>query len=145
MPIIEGADLTSIETEFKNFPEGSYRMLVKEVNFYDDKDPVDSPSLANKLRIVSEIQENDVDHEHNSKKFTHFINFRNEDGTLNKYALADIKRYLEAIYGKKSPESNRADTDLIPGHEVTLYLSERPNKDDPDKPYQNVKKILPAS
>lgn len=144
MPIIEGADLTSIDTSFKNYPEGSYTVLVKEVTFWRGKDASDARH-GTQVRVVTEIVDNDADPKNNGKPFTHFINFRDENGELNRYGLADIKRYLEAIYGKGSPQVGRGDTDDIAGNTVLLYLNERADKNDPSKMYQNVKKILPAA
>jgi hypothetical protein len=133
MPIIEGADLTSVDTGFKNYPEGSYKVHIKEVEHFENR----------QVRIKTEIIEAD-EPSAVGKPFTHFINYRNADGSINQYGIADIKRYLEAIYGKKSPESLTADTDLLHDKVVLLYLNERADKNDPDKLYQNVKKILPA-
>lgn len=132
-PIIEGADLTTVDTSFKNYPEGSYLVLIKDVEIFEDR----------QARVKCEIVEAE-DPSFVGKPFIHFINFRDADGSLNKYGLADIKRYLEAIYGKGSPESNTADTDLLPNNQVLLYLNERADKNDSTKMYQNVKKILAA-
>ena len=136
MPIIEGADMTSISTEFKPYVEGEYRMLIKSTEMHKNN---------SQLRIVCEIEDapnsDDI-----GKPFTDFINIVQNDGKLNQIGLATVKRYLEAVFGKDSPESNNADTDPLVGHSVTLYLIEDSykDKDGKDRTNNKVKKILKA-
>lgn len=135
MPIIEGADLTTVSTDFKPYVEGEYLMLVKESEIHDGK------QVRIKMEIVDAPDQNDT-----GKPFTDFINIRQNDGKVNQIGLGTIKRYLEAVFGKGSPESNQNDTDLLNGHNVRLYLIEDSytDKNGQEKQNNKVKKIFKA-
>jgi len=138
MPVLQNADLSSVDTSFKPYPERpeGYVVRVKESQFHKD---------GAQLRIISEIEEPE---EYKGRPFTHFINVRQNDGSANKYGLADVKRYMEAVFGKGSQEAENAnpDTDVLNGSTVRLYLFEDSYKDKSgnDVPSQGVKKILPV-
>jgi hypothetical protein len=116
MPIIEGADMASVETERKPFPEDSYKGLIYATEMTDDKKQI---VIKHKEFVRSE---DGSSVEGSGNEFWDYINVRNNDGQINKYGMADVKRYLEAVFGKGSPESLNADTDPLVGHVVGHYL-----------------------
>lgn len=135
MPIIEGADMTTVSTSFKPYGEGVYQMLVKSSELASEN---------RQLRIKMEI-EDAPDSADVGKPFTHFINIVQNDGKKNQIGLETIKRYLEAAYGKGSDEANQNDTDYLNGRRVRLYLTVGSyKKGQEDIPTNEVKKILPV-
>jgi hypothetical protein len=50
------------------------------------------------------------------------------DGKKNDIGLKTLKRYLEAVFGKDSPESQRANSDPLTGHMVKVYLTQKQYK-----------------
>ena len=135
MPIIKGADLSSVSTDFELYPPGAYKVEVKSSEMSEN---------GKNLLIKTEIVECDTDQKYIGKNFTHFINLETNAGDRNEIGLQTLKRYLEAVFGKKSPEADVADSDPLNGHLVTLVLGQRPDKNDKELMRQDVKKILPA-
>lgn len=131
MPVLQGADLTTVSTEFKPYPEGLYTVRVESSEFAKDN---------TQLRIHSVIE---TPEEFAGKKFVHFINVVKNDGKPNPYGLSDVKRYMEAVFGKGSAEAEASspDTDALNGSVVSLYLTQGEYE---GKATQEVKKILPA-
>ncbi len=131
MPVLTGGNLSSVETSFKPYPEGLYTIRVEGSELAKDNA---------QLRIKSVIE---APEEFAGKSFTHFISLNKKDGTRNAYGWADIKRYLEAVFGKGSAEAEAGDpdTDALNGSVLKLYLVEGEYE---GKPTQEVKKILPA-
>lgn len=109
-PQIEGADLTSISTERESLPEGDYLVQVLNSELSEDK---------RTLIIKSEIIE---PAEAAGREYWEFCNIVKNNGEPNEIGYQTLKRYLEAVFGKGSPESNRADSDPLHGHQVRLYL-----------------------
>lgn len=136
MPIIQGADMTSVSTDREPFPEGSYTVTVKESELAED-----NKSVTIKSRIDSADDPKFVDRE-----FWHYINLVQKDGKTNQIGLQTIKKYTEAVFGKGSPESNQNDTDVLNGHTVQLYMTVREykDKDGNDRKANDVKKIFAA-
>lgn len=147
MPIIQGADLTNVSTEFELYPAGEYVATVKESEFANDN---------KQLRIKSVFVE---PVEYAGKVFTDFINLVQNDGKQNQYGLASVKQYLEAVFGKNSPEAEASppDTDVLNGHNVKLVLAINEYTPKPDKATEfnpdgspkkksnnQVKRVLPA-
>lgn len=144
MPVIEGADLTSVDTTRQPLPEidSGYLVTVKESEISADK-----RTLILKMRIDEPTQDP-------PREFWDYINLVQNDGKQNRISLEQIKRYLEAVFGKGSPEaeSSPPDTDVLNGHMVRLYLIVDEYKDTkPGSPTfgevkknNKVKKIFPA-
>lgn len=146
MPVIENADLTKVSTEYEVFDPGDYKVTVMESEFANEN---------RQMRIKSRIEE---PVEHQGKVFTDFINLIQNDGKQNPYGLASIKQYLEAVFGKGSPEAEASppDTDVLNGHQVTLnlvineYTPKNPTEFEADgttakkKRNNQVKRVFPA-
>lgn len=136
MPILEGADLTQVSTTREPMPEGDYLVTVLESEISGGK------TLVLKTRI-------DEPAEFANRQFWDYINLIQNDGKQNRISLEHIKRYLEAVFGKDSPEAEASppDTDVLNGHQVRLYLiidEFKDNKTDEIRRNNKVKKILPA-
>lgn len=139
-PIIEGADLTSVSTEFEPYAEQEIIVTVQKSELTEDK---------KQLRIVTKIDE---PAELNGRPYTEFINLIQNDGKQNEIGWSTIKRWLEAVFGKGSPEAEAAppDTDNLDGHQVRLYLTINEYKpkgwQEGDKLARNnkTKKVLPV-
>ena len=143
MPIIEGADLTSVFTTREPFPEGLYTVTIFEQELQGN-----GKTLVMKTKI-------DEPEDLRGREFWDFINLRQNDGKPNKISWEHIKRYLEAVFGKGSneAEANPPDTDVLTGTQVKLYLKEDSYEDAKDldefgkptvKRNNKVKKILSA-
>ena len=133
MPIIEGADMASISTERKLIPEGEYLFTITDQEMSDDKS-----TLIIKRRI-----EEAPDPQYVGQEAWDFVNLVQNDGKTNTIGLETIKKYLEAVFGKGSPESQSNDTDPLTGQQVRIYISHRSAKGS-DKQYLNNKKFLSA-
>lgn len=137
MPVIEGADLTSVSTKREPYPEGEYSITIKESEFQDD---------SKKTLILKSII--DEPEQFRGRELWDFINLVQNDGKVNKIGWTTIKRYLEAAYGKKSVEAEAAppDTDLLNGQQVKVYLKQTSYKDKAGEEQQKneVKKIFEA-
>lgn len=114
MPIIEGADLTSVSTEREPYPDGEYLVTVQSSEIKDGK------SLIIKSRIEEPV-------EYQGREYWDFINLKQNDGKQNRIGLESCKRYLEAVFGKGSSEAEASppDTDVLNGHQVKLLLETR--------------------
>lgn len=123
MPVIPNADLTKVSTDFETYEPGEYLVEVKESEFAND-----NKQIRIKTQIVEPV-------EHAGKIFTDFINLVQNDGKQNPYGLASVKQYLEAVFGKGSPEaeSSPPDTDPLNGHQVKLLLAINEYTPKPDK------------
>jgi hypothetical protein len=119
MPIIQGADLTSVSTTREPFPAGEYTVTVKESELQNNK------SLIIKSRIDAAEDESFV-----GREYWDFINIVQNDGKQNRIGLETCKKYLEAVFGKGSPEAEASppDTDVLNGHQVKLVLGIREYK-----------------
>lgn len=137
MPIIEGADMSSVSTERELLPEGSYTMTIKESELSED-----GRSLIIKHRIDSAPDEAQA---RVGQEWWNWINIKTNDGKVNEIGFASIKKYLEAVFGKGSSESNSNDTDPLNGATVELYIVQKSyKKDGEDKTVNNVKRITKA-
>lgn len=136
-PIIEGADMTKISTERENLPEGIYKFTIIESEFSDD-----GSSLIIKRRVEEAPAE--------GEKFLNqvnwdWINIKDNSGKTNEIGFQTIKKYLECVFGKGSPESLSNDTDPLNGHVVEIYVVEKGSKKEPDKLYNNNKRFISGS
>lgn len=131
MPIIEGADLSSVSTERELIPEGEYLFTITDQEMSDD----------NSTLIIKRRIEEAPDSKFVGQESWDFINLVQNDGKKNEIGLQTIKKYLEAVFGKGSPESNSNDTDPLTGQQVRIYISHRSAKGS-DKQYLNNKKFL---
>ena len=134
MPVIQGADLTSVSTEREPFPDGEYLLTIKESEVQNGKMVV----------IKSTIEE---PQEFQGREYWDFINIIQNDGKQNRIGLENIKRYLEAVFGKGSPEAEASppDTDVLNGHSVRALISTREyQKDGETKRNNQVKRVFPA-
>lgn len=137
MPIIEGADMASVSTERELLPEGSYTMTIKESELSED-----GRSLIIKHRIDSAPDEAQA---RVGQEWWNWINIKANDGKVNEIGFSQIKKYLEAVFGKGSSESNSNDTDPLNGATVELYIVQKSyKKDGEDKTVNNVKRITKA-
>lgn len=146
MPIISGADLTSVSTERQAWPEGTYKVTVKESVVEGN---------GKTLIIKSRIDETDQDisampqSKSGDHEYWDYINLVQNDGKQNRISLEHIKRYLEAVFGKGSAEAEASppDTDVLNGHSLTLYVTKRtytPGGETEERTVNNVKRVLPA-
>ena len=110
MPIIPGADLTSVSTKREAYPEGEYLVTIIGSELSEDKR---SLILETRIEEPGELQ---------GRKFSHWINVVQNDGKPNRIGWTTLKRYLEAVFGKGSPESLQNDSDPLTGHTVHLQL-----------------------
>jgi len=130
MPIIEDADLTSVSTDREPFPEGMYSVTVKESELIPE---------GKGVIIRSRIDSAEVEGEDGSKfaerEYWDYIYTKQNDGKANKMGLEQIKKYMEAAFGKGSPEADtpRPDTDLLNGQQLKLYLTVRTYDDKNEK------------
>lgn len=134
MPVIQGADLTSVSTEREPFPDGEYVVTIKDSEIADNK------TLIIKSRIESPAEFKD-------REFWDYINLVQNDGKQNRIGLETMKRYLEAVFGKGSAEAEASppDTDVLNGHSVTLQLVVSTyTKDGEERKNNKVKRIYPA-
>lgn len=137
MPIIEGADMASVSTERELLPEGSYTMTIKESELSED-----GRSLIIKHRIDTAPDEAQA---RVGQEWWNWINIKANDGKVNEIGFSQIKKYLEAVFGKGSSESNSNDTDPLNGASVELYIVQKSyKKDGEDKTVNNVKRITKA-
>ena len=134
MPIIEDADLTSVSTDREPFPEGLYHVTVKESELIK-ADGGGYKGVIIKSRINAAEVEGEPADKFAEREYWHYIYTRQNDGKPNKVGLSDIKRYLEAGFGKGSPEAESAkpDTDLLNGMNLKLYLKVREYDDKNEK------------
>lgn len=134
-PIIEGADMSSISTEREMLPEGEYLFTIITTELSDDK-----KSLIVKRRIDEAPAEGE---KFLGQENWDWINIEQRDGKKNEIGFQTIKRYLEAVFGKGSPESNSNDTDPLHGQQVRIYIVQTSAKGS-DKVYNNNKRIMAA-
>lgn len=145
MPIIPGADLTSVSTDFELYPDGEYTVTILGSELTEG-----NKQLRIKTRIEQPV-------EFQGKPFTDFINLIQNDGKQNQMGLTNIKRYLEAVYGKGSAEAEASppDSDLLDNKQVKLqlaknsYVPKNPTEFNPDgspkkKENNQVKRVFPA-
>jgi hypothetical protein len=137
MPVIEGADLTSVSTEREPLPEQEYLLTVKSAEWQDEK---------KKTQIIKFKVDEPADFA--GREHWEYINIIQNDGKLNEISLAQIKRYMEAVFGKGSPESlaSPPDTDLLVSHSMRQYLIiEEYERNDKTKGKKNkAKRIMKA-
>lgn len=138
MPVIEGADLTKVSTTYEPLPEGEYLLNVKEVIWADENKKAQV--------IINEVLE---PVELKGRTHRDYVNLFTKEGKLNEISLSHIKRYLEAVFGKGSPEAEATppDTDLLVGHQTRQYLivdsyEDRTTKE--EKKNNKAKKIMKA-
>ena len=136
MPIIEGADLSNVSTERELLPEGEYLFTILDSELSED---------GNSLIIKRRVEEAPPEGE----KFVgqenwDWINIVDKQGKRNEIGYQTLKKYLEAVFGKGSDESNVADSDPLHGHQVRIYIEQKGSKKDPDKLFQNNKRIMAA-
>ena len=136
MPVLQGADLTQVNTTREPMPEGDYLVTVLESEIQGE-----GKTLVLKTRIEEPS-------EFAGRQFWDYINLIQNDGKMNRISLEQIKRYIEAVYGKGSQEAEASppDTDVLNGHNVRLYLivDEFKDKTGETKKNNKVKKIFPA-
>lgn len=139
MPIIKGADLTSVSTERKVYREGEYVAEITKQEFSEDE----------RFLIITHKFEEAPDNEDVGQSWQNWIYLQQDDGKLSEIGLQTIKRYLEAVFGKGSPETqgNPPDTDPLTGNRVRLYLisdSWKDKKSGEDRTGNKAKRIMAA-
>lgn len=112
MPVIQGADLTAVSTSMEPVPESEVVLDIVTSEFSDDK---------NKIIIKTKI----VEHDEERYVGREFWDWCNVTGDHAHIGLQQIKRYLEAVFGKGSPqaEASPPDTDVLHGSRVRAYLT----------------------
>jgi len=136
MPVIQNADLTSVSTEREPYPEGEYLITVKESELKDNKTVI----IKSRIEEPAEFQ---------GREYWDFINIVQNDGKMNRIGLENIKRYLEAVFGKGSPEAEASppDTDVLNGHQVRALLTIReytPQGETEARRNNQTKRVFPA-
>lgn len=116
-PVIDGADLTKVSTSRDPYPEGEYHVTVVKSELSDDRR---SLTFQNRIDEPAEYAET-------KRIFFDNINIRDENGKWNDMGLASIKKYLEAQFGKGSPEAEAfpPNTDPLDGARLGMYLTIR--------------------
>lgn len=112
-PILEGVDLSSVSTDFETYPEQEYVLTILSSTFSDDT----KKQLVIKQRIEEPA-------EFAGKPYSDFINLVKNNGTSNEIGWKNVKRYMEAVFGKGSDEAEAVppDTDQLNGHRVRSVL-----------------------
>ena len=125
MPVIEGANLTSVSTEFEPFPEGEYHVTVLGSEFNDDHTAL---IIENRIDEPAEFAAQ-------NRKFRDYINLRTNDDKWNEIGLSSLKRYIEAVYGKGSPEAESfpPNSDVVHGQTLAMYMTIREYDDKKEK------------
>lgn len=133
MPVLENVDLSSVSTKREAFPEGEYTLTFKSSELDAEK----------KTLIMKTVIEEPTQYQ--GREFWDWINIIQNDGKKNEIGYKNIKRYLEAVFGKGSSEAEASppDTDVLNGHQVMVYLKQTSYKDKSgeDQPKNEVKKI----
>lgn len=133
MPVLENVDLSSVSTKREAFPEGEYTLTFKASELDAEK----------KTLIMKTVIE--APDKYQGREFWDWINIVQNDGKKNEIGYKNIKRYLEAVFGKGSSEAEASppDTDVLNGHQVVVYLKQTSYKDKSgeDQPKNEVKKI----
>lgn len=119
MPVIEGADLTSVSTTREPLPEEDYLFDIIGSEMSEDKN-----KLILKLRVVEPEEVNGVNVK--GREFWEWLTVKGEWGHIG---LQQLKRYLEAVFGKGSTEADTPDSDPLHGQQVRAYLIIDPYKD----------------
>ena len=132
MPIIEGADLSNVSSN-NTVPAGTYRFRVKKSEYIGDNNE--------NLIIISEILEA-PEEALVGKDYRDLINRVQKDGKTNEFFLQNIKRYMEACFGKGSPQAvaSSPDTDWLNDQEFIAEVTMKPDKEGTDR--NRFKKML---
>ena len=85
MPVLQGADLTQVNTTREPMPEGDYLVTVLESEIQGE-----GKTLVLKTRIEEPS-------EFAGRQFWDYINLIQNDGKMNRISLEQIKRYIEAV------------------------------------------------
>lgn len=133
MPVLENVDLSSVSTKREAFPEGEYTLTFKASE-------LDAEKKTLILKTVIESPD-----KYQGREFWDWINIVQNDGKKNEIGYKNIKRYLEAVFGKGSSEAEASppDTDVLNGHQVVVYLKQTTytDKNKEEQPKNEVKKI----
>jgi hypothetical protein len=126
MPVIQGADLTSVSTTREPLPEQEYLL-----DIFGSEMSEDGTKVIIKTRVIEPSEE--------AKK--EFWDWCTVSGEWKEIGLQQVKRYLEAVFGKGSPEAEASppDTDPLHGHQVRAYLTISAYKDSTGQEQRNNK------
>lgn len=86
------ASLAEVSTEFKLLAPGSYELEIKSVKEHpgEDGDP-------KAYSVLSKVVAPGTDQ--HDQTFSDYINLKNSEGEIMDFALANLKKYFEVIYG----------------------------------------------
>jgi hypothetical protein len=136
-PILEGEDMASVSTERPLLPEGEYLFTIKESEFSDDK-----KNLIIKRRVDAAPDEASA---LVGQENWDWVNMVKNDGTKNDIGWQTTKKYLEAVFGKGSQEASQNDTDVLNGHQIRIYITQKSyTKDGETKTVNNAKRYMAA-
>ena len=139
-PIIDGADLTEVSTDFEVLPEGDYVVTIKDV--------VEGKTKKNQLpQVIVQMQVTDGNSEFNGKPISDFITLKQNDGKKNEIGLKQLKRYFEAVLGKEAANTTAPDTDLLKDKQVRIMVSVNkytPEGETEERTNNKIKRIFPA-
>jgi hypothetical protein len=129
MPVIEGADLSTVSTKFPLWPEGAYKTTIKGSHFDDEK---------KNLIIVHRLREAHGDYKA-GREYQNYINLKTNAGEVNEIGYQSIKKYFEPLLPEHAND-RPPNTDLLDGMDCTIYISQRTGKDEVERNY--VKRIV---
>lgn len=119
MPVISGADLTTVETSYVPLNNGVYRMRIKDAEV--ETEP--------KLRVIVKLKVVDSpDGERIGSEMSDYIYLTQKDGKPNEIGKKQLKRYFEAALGKEAANTAEPNTDDLKDQEVMVELEQESYK-----------------
>lgn len=115
-------DLSQVSTKFELIEPGDYQASIEEVRYDPDKDHVDDPHW---LELHLKITEPG---DYLGRKTRDRIYFYKNDGDMNEYGLAQLKRYVESTLGEERANSEDFDPEELVGQSVILTIGIREGK-----------------
>lgn len=108
-----GALLKDVSTEYQLIEPGTYELEVTEVSMDVKKEQHEGNQIERVSHSIKAMIA-DPDNEHYKKPVYTTVHIHKKDGTLNEVALADLKRFFEAI-APDAAEEDDPDTDVLKG------------------------------
>lgn len=110
------ADFTKISSSFENWPEGDYRVRVKDVE--EGKTKTNKPQIT----VILECTEGDKA----GQEIRDFLTMTKDDGKPNNVSLGRIKAYAEAILGDEAANNPEGiDTDDFKGGDCIILVKHK--------------------
>lgn len=136
MPLIQGADLSTVSTKYEPLPAGAYKTRLKAAYETDD-DGVSRPRVVVRHKVLESF-----DGENVGREFTDFMYLNQNDGKPNEISLKQLKRYFEAVLGEEAANTTAPETELLDDQEVSVELSIESYPSKKEKNEDNTPKIM---